>query len=81
MYEGLQNVDRCINIFSISDISFRPLNEQLQVAYEDAAIISMKNAVNKIKLTEVQTEAGLPNQLHSCRVAVVGTWQKRDTHH
>ena len=67
-----------MNMFSISDTSFRSLNEQLQVTYENAAI-SMKNAVNGTKLTEVQTEAGLPDQLHSCRVPVDGTWQKKGT--
>ena len=43
-----------MNVFSISD-TFRSLNEQ--VAYVNAAIISMKNAVNETKLTEVRTEA------------------------
>ena len=77
-YEGIQNVARCMNIFSISDTTFHSLNEQLQVAYENAATISMKNAVNETKLTEVQTEAGLSDHLHSCRVAVDGTWQKKE---
>ena len=72
-YEGIQNVARCMNMFSISDTSFRSLNEQLQVAHENAATVSMKNAVNETKLTEVQTEAGIPGHLHSCHVAVDST--------
>ena len=70
-----------MNIFSISDTTSHSLNEQLQVVYENAGIFSMKNAVNETKLTEVQTEAGLPDHLHSCRVEVDGTWRKRDPHH
>lgn len=41
--------------------------------------ISMKNAVNETKLTDIQTEAKLPDHLHSCRVAVDSTWQKKET--
>lgn len=78
-YKGIQNVARCMNMFSISNTSFRSLNEQLQVAYENAAKISMKNAVNETKLTDIQTEAKLPDHLHSCRVAVDSTWQKKET--
>ena len=69
-YKGIQNVAGFMNMFSISDTSFGSLNEQLQVAYENAAIVKMQNAVNGTKLTEVQTEAKLPDHLHSCHVAV-----------
>ena len=73
-YGDIQNVARCMNIFSISDTSFHSMNEQLQVPYENATKISMKNVTNETKLTEVHTEAGLPDHLHSCRVALDGTW-------
>ena len=68
-----------MNMFSISDTSFCSLNEQLQVAYRNAAIISMKSAVNEPKLTKVQTEAGIPDHLHFCRVAVDWYMAKKET--
>ena len=75
-YDSIHNVAHCMDMFSISNTSFRSLNEQLQVAYENAATISVKKAVNETKLTEVQTEAGLPDHLRSCRVAVDVTCKK-----
>ena len=59
-----------MNMFPVSNASFCSLNEQLHVAYENAVI--MRNAVNETKLTEVQTQTGLPDHLHSCCVAVDG---------
>lgn len=59
-----------MNMFCISDNSFRSMIENLQVAYDNAAIISYRNAVNKTKLTESQSETGLSDHLHNCHIAI-----------
>ena len=71
--EGLVNVARCMNMFSLNRSAYIAINEELQEAYEKAANISMREAaVNTTSCSEL-TQHGV----RTCRVSLDGSWQKR----
>ena len=76
--DGIQNTARCLNMYTIEDPSYRAINEELLIAYETAADISMTKAASEVKAKVENVPSVLSDaELASCQVSIDGTWQKR----
>ena len=70
-HDTIKTFSRCMNMYSISEPSYRKINEKLHETYELVANESMKKAA-----FEARGEENAPD-VYSARISIDGTWQRR----
>ena len=66
-HNGIKTFSRCMNMHTMSEPSFRNINQKLYEAYEKAANHSMEKAA-----VEARTDEIVPN-IYTCRVSLDGS--------
>ena len=71
--EAINSLSRCMNMNSISDPTYRNINEQLCKVYEIAINNSMKRAADEVTSSSPTHQSDIP----LARGKIDGAWQKR----